>query len=432
MRLEYLKKRLARLEARRSRLDEDCRQATDAAQVRAMTEMLEELNEDIEEVRSEIALLEAEQAEPETAPDNAVRMNAGITASFAQNAAPAAQERSDNVLESIEYREAFRSYWQHGTPIPDGLQARVNELRSSDPQLRAGNAISTGDTGVLIPLTVIRDVINTVRTSYGSLYDKVRKTSLPGGVEYPIGDFDVDFSWITESTVSADKKLDGLVTVSFGYHMAELRIVQTFLSALLTLNAFEVEIAKVIARAYKKLMDTGVVRGSGKGQMLGLINDPRVTNVITMNAAEMNDWKAWEKKFNANLPAGYEDGDFIMARSTCIHYLKTMADANNRPIYYETTGLSVHDEDKQKPHAFFMGHEMDFVAPTILPDFDTASSGDTIGIFWQPELYVINENFGFTVKKYFNDDTNKWVTKALTVADGKLLVPNGVVLIKKA
>lgn len=437
MRLAFLKKKLERLQKRLQKLDERCKAATDAAEVRSLTDELEDLNAEIEETRSEIAMLENEEKdgqppeERQQPPAGAERRNADVVASFAQNPVQSPQERSDNVLESVEYREAFRNYWMHGTPIPAELRARVEALRMSDPQFRAGDAISTNETGALIPLNIIREIINTVRTSYGALYDKVRKTSMPGGVQYNLGDFDVDFSWITESTVSAEKNLDGTTSVTFGYNIAELRIAQTFLSALLSLNAFEVEIAKVIAKAYRKLMDTGIVRGTGNGQMLGIINDARVTNVITMTAAELNDWKAWEKKFNANLATGYEDGDFIMARSTCIRYLKTMSDANNRPIYYETTGLSVHDE-VQKPHAFFMGHEMDFVAPTILPDFDTANIGDTIGIFWQPELYDINENFGFTVKKYYNDDDNKWITKALTVADGKLLVPNGVVLIKKA
>lgn len=438
MRLAFLKKKLERLTKKLQQLDERCKAATDAAVVRSLTEELEELNEEIAEVRSEISIEEKNESgeqpvdERQNPPVGADRHNAGIIASFAQNGVQSPQERSDNVLESVEYREAFRKYWVHGTPIPKELRSRVNELRMSDPQFRAGDTTSTNETGALIPLTIVREIINTVRTSYGALYDKVRKTSVAGGVEYNLGDFDADFTWITESTVSKDKKLDGTVTVSFGYHMAELRITQTFLSALLSLNAFEVEIAKVIARAYRKLHDVGIVRGTGKGQPLGLINDTRVTNVVTMTANDLNDWKAWEKKFNANLAPGYEDGDFIMARATCIRYLKTMADANNRPIYFETTGLSVHDEDKQKPHAFFMGHEMDFVAPNVLPDFDTASSGDVIGIFWQPDMYVINENFGFMVKKYYDDENNKWVTKALTVVDGKLLVPNGVVLIKKA
>jgi HK97 family phage major capsid protein len=429
--LKYLKKRLAKLTAKRDALSQRALASQDATEVRSLGEQIADINEEIADIQEQITESEAEEQRSATPPAEAEIRNAGIVASFAQNAAP--QQRSEeNVLDSMEYRTAFRDYIQRGTPIPAALRERVNALRMSDPQLRAGDAITTNETGVLIPHTIIREIINTVRTSYGALYDKIRKTSRPGGVEYPIGDFDAEFTWITESTVSVEKSLDGLTTVSFGYNVAELRIAQTFLSALLSLDAFEGEISKVIAQAYRKMMDTGIVRGTGKGQMLGIINDTRVTNVITMTAAELNNWKKWEEKFNANLAPGYEDGDFIMARSTCIRYLKTMSDANNRPIYTETTGLQVYDGNTGKPHAFFMGHEMDFVQPSILPDFDTANSGDVFAIFWQPDLYIANENFGFTVKKYYDEDRNKHITKSLTVVDGKLLVPNGVVLIKKA
>ena len=72
------------------------------------------------------------------------------------------------------------------------------------------------------------------------------------------------------------------------------------------------------------------------------------------------------------------------------------------------------------------------VETDILPDFDTASSGDVIGIYWQPEEYAINENFGFTMRRYFDEETNEWVDKALVVCDGKVLNPTGYYLIKKA
>ena len=70
--------------------------------------------------------------------------------------------------------------------------------------------------------------------------------------------------------------------------------------------------------------------------------------------------------------------------------------------------------------------------PVFLPDFDAASSYDVIGIYWQPLEYAINENFGFTMRRYFDEETNEWVDKALVVVDGKVLNPNGIWLIKKA
>jgi HK97 family phage major capsid protein len=296
---------------------------------------------------------------------------------------------------------------------------------------RDGEVISTKDTGAAIPITVMNEVINTVRKRYGNLYSKVTKTNVPGGVKYPIGSLKAKFKWINESTVSPRQKTDKLGSVTFGYNTAEIRIAQSFLSSILTLSAFEAELTKVIAVAYLEAMDYGIVNGSGDGSMLGILNDPRVTNTIEMTAANINDWTAWRKNFFAKLPLGYRAGEFIFAASTVDAYLETMADANNNPIFRQATGLEVNDGDAMNPNGRFFGRNIALVEEDIIADFDTASAGDVIGIFWQPEEYAINENFGFTMRRYFDEETNEWVDKALTVVDGKVLNPTGFYKILK-
>ena len=437
MRLDFLKKKLARLDSKRAKLDERCKASTDAAEVRSLTEQLDELNEEIEEVRSEIQMIEAEAAKPEEEPAAAERHNAGIVASFAQTAQP--EQRSDeNPLESMEYRKAFQQYFKRGIAIPAELRQRVDNYMQATGmvQLRAGDAINTGDTGAVIPVTVMREVINTIRKRYGNLYSKVTKLAVPGAVDFPIGELIAEFDWITESTVSPEKEIGPVGTVSFKYNTAEIRIAQTFLSAILSITAFEDKIAEVIALAYLRAMDKGIVKGTGEGQMLGILNDARVTGLaghtIAMTAAEINNWTAWRKKFFAKLPLGYRSGEFIFNVGTVDAYLETMTDANNNPIFRQATGLEVNDGDAMNPNGRFFGRAISLVEPDVLTDFDTASNGDPIGIFWQPEEYAINENFGFMMRRYFDDTRNKWINKAITVVDGKVLNPNGIYIITKA
>ena len=108
-----------------------------------------------------------------------------------------------------------------------------------------------------------------------------------------------------------------------------------------------------------------------------------------------------------------------------------MADSNNNPIFRQATGLEVNDGDAMNPNGRFFGRAISLVEPDIIADFDEASSGDVIGLFWQPEEYAINENFGFTMRRYFDEELNEWVDKALIVVDGKVLNPNGFVKIIK-
>lgn len=407
MRSDLLEKRLARLENKKKDLEAKALASEDANEVRSINAQLSELNEDIMDIREELDAIAKE--EREKVPENAQKVNGDVLGAFKAKT----EERAENALETMEYRQAFMAYVQKGT------------------QIRAGEVISTVETGAAIPLTIMNEVINTVRKRYGNLYSKVRKTNMKGGVEYPIGALKATFKWITEATVSPRQKLDALAKVSFQYHTAEIRIAQSFLSDILTIDAFEARIAEVIAIAYLEAMDYGIVNGTGDGQMLGILNDPRVTHTVEMSAADINDWTAWRKKFFSKLPLGYRAGEFIFPLSTVESYLETMADANNNPVFRQATGLEVNDGDALNPNGRFFGREISLVEPEILPDFDTAANGDVIGIYWQPLEYAINENFGFTMRRYFDEETNEWVDKALVVVDGKVLNPEGYYLIKK-
>lgn len=424
MRKKILEKRQQRLQKRRQDLVQRAQASQDAAEVRSINAQIQEINEDLDDIREELDAIEAEEraAQPAQAgdpvPANAPEMNGNVRGAFQVGSqGTRTEDRSENVLESMEYRNAFRNYVVSGTPIP--------------AELRAGDAISTADTGVMIPMTIMNEVINTVRKRYGNLYSKVRKISVQGGVEYPIGALSAKFRWINESTVSPRQKLDKLGKVSFGYNTAEIRIAQTFLSRIVTLSAFEAEISRVIAIAYLEAMDYGIVNGSGDASMLGILNDSRVTNTVTMTAADMSNWTKWRKNFFSQLPLGYRSGEFIFPVSTVDSYLETMADSNNNPIFKQAADLSVNDGDSRNPNGRFFGREISLVEEDIIPDFDTAQAGDVIGVYWQPEEYAINENFGFTMRRYFDEETNEWVDKALVVVDGKVLNPTGYVKLIK-
>lgn len=410
---KFLQDLLAKRQARLAEIRSLIAASSDVNEVRSLTAEAETVNAEIRDITAQIANIEAEEARAaaQEVPAEAQLVNGNVRGSFET----AETREEEDFLASVEYRQAFMAYVQNGTPIT-----------------RNGEVISTVDSGAAIPVTVINDVINTIRKRYGNLYSKVRKMSVPGGVEYPVGALQATFKWITEATVSPRQKVGPLAKVSFKYNTAEIRIAQSFLSTILTLSSFETRLAEVIAIAYLQAMDEGIVLGTGDGQMLGILNDARVTNQVTMTATQMSNWTEWRKRFFSQLPLGYRNGEFIFPMSTVESYLETMADSNNNPVFRQATGLEVNDGDARDPNGRFFGRAISLVEPEILPDFDTASAGDVIGIFWQPEEYAINENFGFTMRRYFDEETNEWIDKALTVVDGKVLNPAGYYLIKKA
>lgn len=436
----YLIKKQKRLEDKKAEIMKRAKETNDVGELRAIQDEILDISNELHDIADELANVAktgddggedraCDDNEKRSIPADAKLVN-NIPGIVVGSYSIGEQRANGNVLESLEYREAFRQLWTRGTPIPKPLMSQVREYVNNLPEeQRAGTPINTSDTAAVIPLTIMREVINTVRTPYGNIYDAVRKTSVAGAVEYPIGEFEADFHWVTEGTVSPEQDIGAVATVSFGYFEAELRIAQTFLSALLSIDAFEAEISKVIARAYRKFMDNAIVNGDGKGKITGIAAG--TTKAVTMTAAQMSDWTQWEKRFFAGLTPGYEDGMFIFARSTVIKYLKTMADGNNRPLFYEATGLTVGDGDRVDDRGFFFGREIKMTVPQIVADFDTANQSDVIGYYFQPDNYVINENWGFTVDRYYNYERRKWITVATVVVDGKPINNTGFIKILK-
>lgn len=415
-RKSFLEKKLTRLTEKRDSLISKGQNSTDAAEVRGINDLVSDLNAEMDEIREELSMIEEEARN--TPPADAKMVNGNIAASFSVNG----QKRNDDPFATMEYREAFKAHVQRGTPIP--------------AEFRDGAAANTNTLGATIPTTILNEFINEIRKRYGNLYAKVRKLNIQGGVKVPIAQLQATFKWVTEATVSPRQDGGNIDQyVEFGYNTAEIRVSQTLLSSIVTIDLFEREIVRVMLIAYMQAMDTGIVKGTGVGQMLGILNDPRVLNTnqaVSFTAAELSDWTKWRKKLFSKMPLGYRSGEFIFPVGTVDAYLETMADSNNNPIFRQATGLEVNDGDAMNPNGRFFGREISLVEPDLISDFDSASSGDVIGIFWQPEEYAINTNMQFGLRRWFDEDRNEWVNKMLTIVDGKVLNPMGIWLLKKA
>lgn len=435
MNKDYFKSLIKRKNERIEKIRMQIAASTDVNEVRSLTEEAEDLKKEVKEAEEQLEAIEVEEkkeadekaaSEQRSAvPANAQLVNANVPVGNGLTTVATTQTRGGvtDPYATLEYRQAFMKYAQTGEPIPTNLIARD------------GAPADTDSIGATIPTTTLNEFINEVRLTYGQLFNKVRKLNIKGAVKVPIARLQAEFKWISESTVSPRQDGGEIKDyVEFSYNMAEIRVSQTLLSQIVSLDIFEREIVRVMVIAYLHAMDLGIVKGTGNGQMTGILNDPRILatgNVVEMTAAEFNDWTAWRKKFFAKLPLGYRAGEFIFPLATVDEYLETMHDNNNNPIFRQTTGLEVNDGDRRNPNGRFFGREITLVEPDILPDFDSAQAGDVVGIFWQPEEYAINTNMAFGMRRWFDEDRNEWVNKMLTIVDGKVLNPMGYWLIKK-
>lgn len=436
-----LEKRLMRLQTKKQKLKERALASQDAAEVRSINEQLEDVNAEITETEEEIRAIDDEgngDPKPSTEPTNpepqqrnnppldTPLVNGGVVqGAFGQQTNMTGQRSNEDPYASMEYRMAFKDYVQRGTPIPTNLIQRAG----GDP----GPTVAA-DLGMIIPTTIMNEFIKKVSKVYGQLYSKVRKLNIQGGVKFPISDLKANFKWITETTVSDRQKAGNIKEyIEFSYNIGEIRVSQTLLSQVVTLSLFEEEIVRIMVEAYVEAMDKGIIAGTGAGQMLGILKDTRVTtqegHTIEFTAAEFSDWEKWRKKLFSIIPLSKRgQGEFIFTAGTVESNLLTMKDANNRPIFREAADLTV---GESAITGRFYGREVTMVEPDIVNDFDTASSGDVVGIYWIPNDYAINTNLAFGMKRYFDEEKNEWVNKGLTIVDGKMVDPQGCYIIKK-
>ncbi len=429
MRKKFLEKRLNRLMAKRQTLTERALASSDANEVRALNEEIADLNEEIAEVEEELETLPDDNGdggnggEPAAPPVNAQARGGNPLASYQTNPLPGepAARSNEEPFSSMEYRMAFKNYVQRGTPIPQDVVTRA-----------AGDEGTTlaAELGMIIPTTIMNEFIKEVSKVYGQLYSKVRKLNVKGGVKFPISKLKANFTWITETTVSKKQKAGNIDEyIEFSYNIGEIRVAESLLAQVVSLALFEKEIVRIMLEAYVEAMDKGIISGTGNGQLLGITKDKRVKNVVEFTAAEFADWAQWRKKLFSKIPLSKRGkGEFIFTSATVESNLLTMVDSNNRPIFKEATELSIGESASDGK---FYGREVTLVEPDIVADFDTAASGDIVGIYWIPSDYGINTNLTFGMKRYFDEDTNEWINKGLTIVDGKIIDPSGCYLIKK-
>lgn len=323
----------------------------------------------------------------------------------------AADEEKD-IYASREYEKAFMDYVQHNTPIPQEFR---NEAAKS----------TTTDVSALVPTTLVKEIIREMK-SYGNLYAKVRKLNVQGGVEIPILTLKPSASWVGEEA-SEDQKIEAKTKLTFSYHGLECKIAMTLLASAVTLDEFKNVFIKLAVEAMAEAIDKAIVNGTGSSQPLGITKDTRIpsANTITLTPADMASWAAWKKKVFGKMKKAYRKGDFIMAQGTFDGYIDGMVDANGQPIGRVNYGIDGGETYR------FGGKTVETVEDDVIANYDDASTGNIIAIFADLSNYAINSNMQMTTVRWIDHDTNQEKQKVSMIIDGKLMDPNGVLIIKK-
>lgn len=414
-RKKILEKRLAKIQNKIAELRAKMQACEDIVEMRSMAGEIDGLTESEADIREEIEAIDEDIAA-------AGGEQRGLTPGMIIGSGVSTGQ-TETGYGSMEYRQAFMNYATRGVAIPADVAMRA----AGD----AGTTVST-EIGALIPTTVMNEVIRQLSGAYGQVYAKVRKLNVQGGIKFPISKLKAKFRWVAESTGSESKTKAGEADafVSFGANLGEIKIATSLIAAVQALDVFEQEIAVRIAEAFMEAMDTAIINGSGTGCPLGITKDSRVTNVVEFSdsKSEIDSWAIWRKNMFAKIPIKKRGaGEFLFPASTFETHLMSMKDKNDRPLAKEAADIVNGDADGK-----FFGRDVTFVEPDIIKDYDVAEVGDVIGIYWVPGDYAVNTNLQFGIQRYFDQNNNEWIDKALVIVDGKILDTTGCYLLKKA
>lgn len=431
-----MKKRLQNLlkskNERKATLADKAKNTQDIAELRSVNSEIETLNTEIAEINSmlvEIEEEEARNANPQIDPNIAAmpplpgqqqQRGRGLTgqldpvATYATNPAGTQQrtQEPEDRYSTLEYRKAFMNYCVSG---------------AVSPELRADTTTTTGDVAAIIPSTILNEVIKKV-TSYGQIFSRVRKLNVKGGLTIPILSLKPVATWIGETPASDRQKVQANTNISFSYYGLECKVSTSLLSDTVTLAGFENVITDLIVEAMTKALDLATLNGDGTGKPLGITKDTRVpaAQKVTLSSDEFTDWSSWKKKVFAKMPLSYKGGaNFFMASGTFEGYIDGMTDANGQPIGRVNYGIT------NGPQESFGGKSVIQVEDDIIPPYDDAAVGDVVAVYCNLSNYGFNSNMQMMMYRYFDQDKNEWIDKAILIADGKLIDPNGVVIIKK-
>lgn len=424
--LKMLNERKAEFETNSKRMKE----SEDSAEVRSLGETLLKLRDEISDIEAQIKNLEDKEKQAKEEPKAEPKAEAQQERSFnpLSSYAFSKVERREEGRSSMEYRQAFKDYIQKGIDNP------ILEKRADGPS-------TTTDLGVLVPNTVMQEIITKLGKKYGQIYSRVRHLNVKGGVDFTVGEFDFTAKRILEGA-SAPTAEKGKITdkVSFGFRHCWVGASRSILEGELNITAFEQKVVEGITTAFVKKMDAEIINGQGSAsnEMEGLLFEAakstsriQASHILTFTASEMADWKEWQKKLFSKVPLEMraESPEFVMTAGTYEANIKTLTDDNNRPVYYETFNPVDGAE-----RSTFKGKDVIFVNDgNGIVDFDSANTGDVFGIYWVPtKAYGINSNMQFSLTQWRDHSGLKDITYALVVNDGKVLNGDYCFILKKA
>lgn len=365
--------------------------------------------EDANAKMKDVEELDAAYADFSTAQANLRAMSdTGRTApKIVTNMSGTTQNSTDDIYNSVDYRNAFMAHVVRGEAIPAQF-------------VNADANTKTSDVSVLIPTTVMERIIEKMEAT-GMILPLVTRTAYKGGLSIPTSTAKPTASWVTEGSGS-DKQKKTTGSITFNYYKLRCAISVSLETDTMALAVFETTFVNNVSEAMVKALEQAIINGDGSGKPKGILSETvadgqnvELTEGTAPTYADLIDAEA-------KLPLAYENGAvWFMTKKTFMTFV-SMTDQDGQPIARVNYGIG------GSPERTLLGRRV--ILNDYMPSYSSAVEADTVIAFlFNPKDYILNTNLNLTIKKYEDNDTDDMVTKAVMLVDGKVVDKNSLVTV---
>ena len=387
--INWLNKQLELKLAKVSDLRRKIENAETVEEIRAASAEIDELNNEISEIR---AMIDSAN-EPDSESFDPLNTFKRKTTD---------DKRSDNdPTMSTEYRTAFMNNVLKNEPIPDNL--RANTL--------------TSDVASVIPTTLVNDIIEKMDVC-GMILPLVTRTSYASGIVIPTSSVKPVASWVNEGAGSTrQKKTTGKIT--FTYFKLRCEISMSMEVGTMALAVFEQKFVENVAKAMVIAIEKAIIAGDGETQPFGILSDTiPETQTITLSDTTTGV-PTYQELVEAEMliPIEYEgNAKWFMTKAQFGQFLK-MVDDNDQPIARVNYGIA------GSPERTLLGRDV-----VIHPYAE--EMGDYAAAIFDFSDYILNTIYDMGIQKKQDWDTEDLLTKAVMSVDGKPVSIDSLVVMK--
>lgn len=315
----------------------------------------------------------------------------------------------EDLYASLDYRKAFMNNVIKGAAIPSQF-------------LNADANTTTGDVGSIIPSTVMEKIIEKVEAT-GMILPLITRTAYKGGVAIPISSVKPVATWVAEGSGS-DKQKKTTGNITFAYYKLRCAVSVSFETDNITLAVFESTIINNITEAMAKALEQAIISGTGKGQPKGILTETPADGQALEIAATADVAYSDLITAEAALPLEYESNAVWCMSKKSFMAFTGMVDTQGQPIARTNHGINGRPERILLGRTVVLNNYVGSYTKTVAKDM-------TFAFLFNFKDYVLNTNYQMSLKKYEDNDTDDQVTKAIMLADGKVVDKNSLVTITK-